>query len=105
MDQSISSDKFSIRDWLNGLRDWQFTLALYLFRWAIVLPLAFVLPPFSTSADRFHLTNTDPWYYLLPFVVYAPILETMIECTLPYSVMYKLLKFRPRSSWPFVVAA
>jgi hypothetical protein len=105
MDHPTSAHRFSIRGWLNGLRDWQFTLALYLLRFAIVLPLGLLLSPFSTSADRFHLTTLDPWYYLLPFVLYAPTLETLIECTLPYSVMYILLKFRPRSPWPFVVAA
>ena len=104
MDQPARSPESSIWERLNGLRDWQFTLVLYLFRWAIILPLGFLLSPVSTSADAFHASG-DPWRYLLPFLVVAPTLETLIECTVPYAVMYRILKLRPRLPWPFVVVS
>jgi hypothetical protein len=91
--------------WLDGLSDQRFTLTLYLLRWAIVLPLSWLLSPFVTSADMFKMSSPDPWFYLIPFIVVAPAIETLLECTVPYSLMYKLRGRRPRSPWPFVVFA
>jgi hypothetical protein len=104
IDPPARSSESSLWNRLNALRDWQFTLVLYLLRWAIILPLGFFLTPLGTSADTFQSTG-DPWGYLLPFLVVAPTLETLIECTLPYAAMYRLLKLRRRSPWPFVVVS
>src|SRR5689334_20307160 len=89
--------------WLDGLSDQRFTLFLYLLRWAIVVPLSQLLSPFVTSVDTFKLTTGTPSTLLLPFLVLAPTLETLLECTLPYSIMYKLRGRQPESPWPFVV--
>jgi len=88
--------------WLNALADWQFTATLYLLRWAVILPLAALLSPFASSADMFQAEGS-PWRYLIPFLMVAPTLETVIECSLPYLVMYRVLKLPRRSPWPFVV--
>src|SRR6187549_1501475 len=98
---SAATDAPSLRKRPDALADWQFTLVFYLLRWAIVLPLGWLLSPFSAPADRFQLSFPDPWSYLLPFLIVAPTLETLLECTLPYSLMYKLRGRRPQSPWPF----
>ena len=47
--------------WLDGLSDQRFTLFLYLLRWAIVVPLGWLLWPFTTPADTFKMPSADPW--------------------------------------------
>jgi hypothetical protein len=103
METSTSPRRPAFFIWLDGLSDPRFTLALYLLRWAIVLPLGWLLSPFGTSSDTFKMSSPDPWFYLIPFIVVAPTLETFLECTLPYSLMYKRRGRRPWSPWPFVV--
>ena len=103
MDQPAPAPSFSFRDWLNGLKDWQFTLVLYLLRWAIILPLGYLLSPLSTSGDNFHPNSSDPLTYLLPIVFFDPAVETFIECVVPYWVMYGIVKRQPQSPWPFVI--
>ena len=90
--------------WLEALSDWQFSGALYLLRWAIVLPLGLILSPLSSSADTFQ-PEGNPWRYLIPFLVVAPAIETLIECSVPYWVMYGMLNRQRRSPAPFVVVS
>jgi hypothetical protein len=94
----------SFMAWLDSLSDWRFTGTLYLIRWAIVVPLSLLLSPLATSADAFQ-ADGNPWAYLIPFLVVAPALETLAECSLPYWLMYRVLKLRRQSDWPFVVVA
>lgn len=97
-----SNSKFSsFLNWLDRLPDWRFTSTLYLLRWLVIVPISLVLWPFSSSAAAFH-GDGDPWEYLLPFLVVAPTLETLIECTLPYWVLNKVLNVRREPHWPFV---
>lgn len=88
-------------EWLETRPDWQFTGTLYLVRWAIVLPLGWMLSPFITNAGTYQFEG-DVWGYLFPFLVVAPTLETLIECSLPHWIMYRVLKVNRRSSWRFV---
>jgi hypothetical protein len=104
-DSPGSTTALSLHDRLNGLKDWQFTFVLYLLRWAIVLPLGLLLSLFANSGDGFKASSSDPWFYFLPFLVIAPPLETLIECTLPYLLMYKGSGHRPKSPWPFVIVS
>jgi hypothetical protein len=89
---------------INALPDWQFTGTLYLLRWAVLLPLTLALWPFSSRGDAFH-GEGDPSGYLIPFLIVAPTLETLIECSLPYWVMHRLLGWNRRTPWPFVVVS
>jgi hypothetical protein len=103
MDQpAISASSLLAR--LHRLPDWRFTGTLYLLRWAVILPLALVLWPFSSPGDAFH-GEGDPWRYLIPFLLLAPTLETLIECSLPYWVMHRVLRWKRRTPWPFVVVS
>lgn len=94
----------SFSNWLHSRPDWQFTVTLYLLRWAIIIPLAVLLRPFTTSEAAFPAEG-DPFRYLLPFLVVAPTLETLMECALPYWLMYGLFGRTPQSPWPFVIVA
>ena len=88
-----------------GVAQRAFRLAVYWY--ALPAPLGrhtttgAVLSPLSTAADSFQ-ADGDPWRYLLPFLVVAPTLETLIECGLPYWVMRRWLKVPTHSPWPFV---
>lgn len=94
----------SFANWLHSLPDWQFTGVLYLLRWAVIIPLAVLSYPFTTAEAAFQAEG-DPFRYLLPFLVVAPVLETLLECALPYWLMYGLFRRTPQSPWPFVVVA
>ena len=62
--------------------------ALYLLRWAIILPLGFLLQPFSTSADNIHLPNADLKAFFITGVLLDPLIETIVECSLVYFVCF-----------------
>jgi hypothetical protein len=94
----------SFGGWLNALPDWQFTATLYLLRWAVILPLAIILSPFSSPTDEFE-AHGSPLSYLIPFLVAAPVIETLIECSVPYLVMHGVLRLPRRSPWPFVLVS
>jgi hypothetical protein len=90
--------------WLHALPGWQFTGVLYLLRWAVILPLAWILSPFA-SAESFGEFPGNPWSYLFPFLVVAPVLETLIECSLLFWILHRVLKLSTKSPWPFVVVS
>lgn len=94
----------TFRAWLDALSDWQFTGTMYLLRWVVILPLALVLSPISSPHDTFQAEGT-PWHFLIPFLFVAPTLETLIECSMTYWLMYGVLKRPRRSPWPFVIAS
>ena len=101
MQETTPTRNSSFVSWLNGLPDWRFTATLYLLRWAIILPLAIILSPLNSHAEAFQAKGS-PWSYLIPFLIVAPVMETLIECSLPYLVMYGVLRFPRRSPWPFI---
>jgi hypothetical protein len=104
MNRPASSDESTILSWLNGLPDVLFTVTLYLIRWAIVLPLSLLLSPVATSADRAQ-TAGDPLLSLAGFLIFAPVLETLIECALPYWIMRRIFGWSRRSFMPFVLVS
>jgi hypothetical protein len=104
MQYPAPSRKSSFFAWLHSLPDWRFTATLYLLRWAVIVPLALILSPFSTSADAFRAEG-NPWLYVIPFLVVAPMLETLIECSLPYWLMYGVMNVERRSPLRFVVVS
>ena len=92
----------STLDRVDRLPPWKFTAALYVTRWIIVLPVAFLaglLFP-SKSAGQFHGIT------LLGALIIAPILETLVECLVPYWAMKKF-GFIPsnRRPWAFIIVS
>jgi hypothetical protein len=104
MEESSSNCTSSVLAWVNGLADWRFTGFLYLLRWAIILPLSLALRPLISPEATFQ-GGGDPWGYLIPFLIVAPTLETLIECTLPYWVLHRVFRWKRRTPWPFVVVS
>jgi hypothetical protein len=99
-DNAPPSETFLAR--INRLPGWQFTLALYLLRWAIILPLGFLLQPFSTSADNIHLPNADLKAFFITGVLLDPLIETIVECSLVYFVLHSVLRVPTYRTRPFV---
>jgi hypothetical protein len=88
--------------WLHTLPGWQFTLVLYLLRWAIVLPLGFLVQPFATSTDHVQVSSGDPVSFLLFGVLLDPLIETLLECSLVYIVLHSILRVSTYRVRPFV---
>ena len=91
-----------ILDRVDRLPPWKFTTSLYLARWIIVLPIAFLSDLLFPSRSGGHFKGIT----LFGAVIVAPILETLIECLLPYWAMKKF-GFIPndRRPWAFVIAS
>jgi hypothetical protein len=90
---------------IKRLPGWQFTLVLYLLRWAIVLPLGFLLEPFSTSSDNLHLQNADLKTFFITGVLLDPLVETVLECSLVYFLLHTVLGVATHRIRPFVFCA
>ena len=93
----------ALLDRLDRLSPWAFTGTLYVVRWLVIVPLAFVLAQGSPNK----LTFDAPLITLLfGFIVAAPLLETLVECAAPYWIMRKAgaipVGKRP---WVFVAVA
>jgi len=106
MQQSPTSGWTRFSNWLHALPAWKFSGALYLLRWAVILPLSYILSrTVSVPPEAVFQFEGNPWYYLIPFLFVAPLLETLLECSLPHWIMYGLLKLQKKSPWPFVVVS
>ena len=73
-------------DRLDALSPWPFTGTLYLARWAIVAPVGCVLGRLGVP-NRGAEFGGSPLGLLFSFVVLAPLLETLVECAIPYWLM------------------
>ncbi|HEX4414337.1 MAG TPA: hypothetical protein VH107_11960 [Lacipirellulaceae bacterium] len=87
---------------INRLPGWQFTLTLYLLRWAIVIPLGYLLNPTSSATDRAQLQNVDLTNFFLTGVLLDPLVETVVECSLVYIVLHSILRVSTQRVLPFV---
>jgi hypothetical protein len=94
-------------DWLDRQNDAVFLFVLYVARWPVVLPVMLVqhlLAKAGLGGDVPELPlPRNPAAGLAALLVWAPIIETAIECTAPYSIMRALKKIRTNRPWNFVV--
>jgi hypothetical protein len=94
--------QFSVRRVLNrldGLSPWAFTGTLYLVRWIVVLPLGALIRLVGVTGGR--VSGAGP-AELVIMVGFDPLLETVLECAIPYWLMRKCgMRSGPRS-WGFV---
>jgi hypothetical protein len=91
-------------NWLHQLPDWQFTGMLYLLRWLVVVPLSWLLAPLGSPDDVLEFEGSLLGI-AISFLIVAPVLETLLECTLPYLLIHGLLKTERHSPWPFVIVS
>ena len=94
-----------ILDRLDGFSPWVFTGSLYLVRWAIVVPMGYALGQagVSNGGARF---DGSPMVLLFGFILLAPLLETVVECAVPYWLMMKMSAAAVRKpAWGFVAVS
>jgi len=92
-------------DRLEQQRDGVFWLVLYLVRWPVIIPVGYVQGLLASGV----VGASDAWRpgvgggaLLVPIVV-PPIVETLIECTLPYWILKRLGKIGPARPWTFIL--
>jgi hypothetical protein len=94
----------SILDRLDRLPPWRFTVTLYVVRWLVIIPVAFVMDRLF-SGGKISGANLGVMFWFGILIV-APVTETLIECALPYWIMRKLTFVRrDRRPWGFVITA
>lgn len=65
--------------------DWVFTGGLWVLRWCVILPINWLQPHESGGSEISLRGNFVGAFFLL--VLIAPLLETLIECSLPYWIL------------------
>jgi hypothetical protein len=86
-------------DRLDRSKDWQFLLILYMARWIVLSPLLVIRFDRLTHFQLPYSANKVLVLFLALF--FSPILETLIECSLPYVLLRK--RIRPMSRpWLFI---
>lgn len=101
----------SLLAWLDQRDAWQFVGVLYVARWvalAFVVALShFVFSDHQNAAasipEGLHKVNAAALFFML--VVISPLIETLVECTLPYFLISRVRdsrETRPNHSWGFV---
>jgi hypothetical protein len=92
-------------DWLDRQRDGIFWSVLYLVRWPVIIPVSFVQGLLVAGV----LGGRDAWKpevggaALLVPIILPPILETLIECTLPYWILKRLGRIASARPWTFIL--
>lgn len=93
-----------VLDRLDGLSPWAFTGLLYLARWAIVVPIGYALGQMDASGKAAFDAPAITLFF--SFVFLWPLLETVIECAIPYWLMRKMRGIAIGGrSWGFVVVS
>jgi len=90
-------------DRLDGMPPWGFTGMLYCVRWLIVIPTAFIVGHLFPTREA-ALQDAD--VNILGGILIAPVLETLLECAVPYWMMRKLGCIPPnRRAWGFIIVS
>jgi hypothetical protein len=88
-------------DWLDRQPGFVFWLVLYLTRWPVIIPVSWLqglLGSLFLGAAEMEMT-LKPHVGML---VFPPLLETFIECTLPYWILSRMKRIRPGRPWGFI---
>ena len=98
-------------DWLDQRKAWQFVAVLWLTRWVLLAPVMilnlFVFTPDPKAAASIleRWSTETPLGQFLSLVVICPLLETLLECSLPYWIVAAVRDYRnnmPNRCWGFV---
>lgn len=77
-------------DRLDALPPWKFMAVLYVSRWVLLLPYMILFALLFSGAEQDAWdgwSRTNLFVLLIGFIVAAPLLETLIACTLPYVLL------------------
>ena len=96
-------------DWLDKQNDAIFLAVLYLVRLPIIWPVGLV----QEAIAKTFLSGTQPRWSppsnplagFMALIIWAPLTETVVECTIPYSIMRALDKIRSDRPWNFILIA
>ena len=92
-------------DRLDRLSPWAFTGSLYLVRWAVVLPVSWVSQQLGGNNGNVR-ANAPILVLLFGWIFLSPLLETVIECAIPYWLMRKARGVPERKRpWRFVAVS
>jgi hypothetical protein len=99
-------------DWVDNKTRWQFLAIQYTVRWIILLPIILFDSLFPAAAEKASIPlqayNTNPVWLFALLVIISPLLETLIECSLPYAVIsfFKRKEGKlPRRAWSFIITS
>jgi hypothetical protein len=100
----LVSSGSTILDRLDRLPPWRFTGTLYVVRWLVIVPVAFIMDRAFTGG-KISGANLGVMFWFGVLIV-APVFETLVECTLPYWIMRKL-RLVPHDTrpWGFILTA
>ncbi len=118
MDGTIR-DRWSLTpwlDWLDQRKPLEFIAILYLVRWALIFPASALgsllfsdaaLKAASVPREEL-LARFGALGLLVAFTVLSPLAETLIMCTVPYTIFAWVFKYgrnRPERAWTFVLVS
>ncbi len=100
-------------DWLDARPAWQFLLVLYVARWLVVIGYVALAKAYIALTQVNDTTIEPPpsvhgAALVVLLLVSGPILETLVECTVPYMLFARIGKyreFRPARPWGFIVTS
>ena len=104
----------TVLDWIDGRNPWQFVAILYAARWVALAPVMafnhFVFSAAQKSAASMpeEWSQGSPIGLFLGLVVILPLLETLVECAVPYWVISRVRDYRtrrPKRCWGFVAVS
>ena len=96
---------------MNKRKGWVFVIILYIARFHVLMPIMILNRFIFTDAQQAAaslpegLNNANPAILFLALVVVSPLIETLVECTLPYLVISYIRDYRynrPKRCWGFV---
>jgi len=98
-------------DWLDRRKAWQFVAILYAARWVALAPVM-IGSRYVFTQDQNAAASVPPQWregttlgLFLSLVLISPILETLLECSLPYWIIANVRDYRsnrPNHCWGFV---
>lgn len=103
-----------MKKWLDRLDSraaWQFVVILYIARWCFIIPYMIASKFLFTEnqiskANLPNLSGVNPAILFAGIVIIDPLLETLLECSLPYfviSVIHRKKGRLPERAWLFVI--
>ncbi len=113
-DNSRHSMKFQINkwlDWVDSKSGLQFVGIIYIVRWCFIVPYMiaskFLFTDVQISkASLSELREVNPIILFLAIVIISPLLETLLECSLPFfiiSVIHRKKGKLPSRPWLFII--
>jgi len=98
-------------DWLDSRAPWEFAGTLYIVRWCFIVPYMIAAKFLFTDAriseaNLPNLSGINPVILFANIVIIAPLLETLLECSLPFfalSLIHRKKGKLPARPWLFVI--